>query len=788
MGSSKKMTVGYRYFFTMQMGLGRGPINELVEIRVGGKLAWYGSATESGSYAIEAPMLFGGDKSEGGIQGTFDLCMGEKTQGQNARVVALHGPLVSALRGVCTMVYDGMICAMNPYPKEWKMRVRRTTAGWDNEEPWYPERADIFFIDNVTVLDTPTVDPGFIGDPGDYTSEAWAAIYNAAILSMQEDAQLRRRIVRSMNPAHMLVEIATNREWGRGMPYEQIDLETYRVAADNLYCEGFGMCMRWNRQGGLDEVVAEIISTIGGFQYVSRTTGLLTLRLAREDYVVAELPVFTRTTGILSIESAETAGAEAGFNEVVVKYKSSLTGEAASVRYQNLGSIMSDGGVNSTTTEYMGIADRNIAVRVAARDVKSNTADLHRLKITLDRRGYPLEPGVPFVVSDAETGIGQMVMRSITITNEDFNTGTITLTCMTDVFGLPATVYVGPGEPPVDLPSSAPALPKDQRLIEVAYRNVYQNTDKANFDILTDDVAFVGSVAVQPNVSNPRYDLIYKADAEADYNPDDEVPGEWTDYGVLPTTIAPLDTIIDFVDFRMDGVTVGQMALIDDEEVEVVAVDTATGLITIARGCLDTVPTSHAIGTRVWFYETGETAATREFTMADVVDGKILSNSVTDRLSPGLAQELSITMVGRFGKPYPPGKVQLEGEDIFLVQSIAPGDTLTWARRNRITQADVVQDFHVADISPEAGQTVTINVYRVDTDALLETHTGVTGTSQVLSPGYTGAMRLEMFSVRDGLESHQKYEVFIGSDTPYMSLITGENMTTVSGIFLTEGA
>lgn len=787
MGGSKKVTVGYRYFFTMQMGLGRGPINELVEIRVGDKLAWFGSATSSGAYAIEAPDLFGGKKGEGGIQGTFDLCMGDKTQGQNARVVAMHGPLVSALRGVCTMVYDGMICAMNPYPKPWKMRVRRTTAGWDMDT-WYPERAAIYFVDNVTPLDTPTVQPSYLGDPDAMSPEAWAATYLAAISEIQQDTQLRRRIVCSMNPAHMLLEIATNREWGRGMPLEQIDLSTFKVAADNLYCEGFGLCLRWNRQSGLDDLVGEIINTIGAMQYVSRSTGLLTLRLLRQDYVVADLPVFTRTSGIMSIESAETSGPEAGFNEVVVKYKSSLNNEVAAVRYKNLGSIMSDGGVNSTTTEYLGIADRNIAVRVAARDVKANTSDLRRFKLTLDRRGYPLEPGIVFAISDEDLGIGLMVLRSITVTNEDFVNGTITLMCLTDVFGLPDTVYVGAGETPVDLPSSAPALPKDQRLIEVPYRTVYQNTDRANFDVMTTDVAFVGAVAVQPNYNNNSYDLIFKPHSEPEYLPDDEVSGTWSNYGVLPTTLWPTDTTIVFTDAVLDAVSVGIMGLIDDEEVQVASVDLVTKTVTIKRGCLDTVPIQHALGTRVWFYETGDTVATKEFTMAEQVDGKVLSVSVVDRLSPAMAQQLTITFKGRFGRPYPPGKVQLGGEDIFLVQSIAPGDTLTWARRNRVTQMDTVQDFQVADITPESGQTTTIKLYRVDTDALLVTYAGVTGTSQVLTPGYTGPIRLEMFSVRDGLESHQKYEVVIGTTDTYMTTITGVNLTTLSGVFMTTGA
>lgn len=786
MGGGKAQVLGYRYFFTIQMGLGRGPIDELCEIRVGDKLAWYGSVTESGSYGISAPKLFGGDKGEGGIEGTFDMCMGEPTQVANPRVIGLRGTIVSALRGVATMVYDGLVCSMNPYPKTWKMRVRRTLAGWDRE-PWYPERARIYFVDDYTSLDTPTVNIGYVGDPDSFSPSEWSTLVGGQIADMQAEAQARRRIVCSMNAIHMLIEIATNRSWGRGMPDDQIDWVAYKVAADTLYCEGFGMCFKWNRQSDLDSVVAEIISTIGAMQYVSRTTGLLTIRLLRDDYTVGLLPTFTRTSGLLSIESAESAGSDSGVNEVMVKYRNALTGEVAAVRYQNLGSIMADGGVNSTTTEYLGIADRSIAVRLAARDVRAATGDIRRLKVTMDRRGFPIEPGTPFVISDPETGIGQMVMRAVTVTNEDYIRGTITISCLTDVFGLPNTVYVGQGAPQGDQPSVAPALPKDQRLVEIPYRALYQSIDSANFDLLTTDASFAGAVAIQPNSVNTSFDLIVKAAADVDYT-DDQIPGGWSDYGVLPATIQPLDFLLVFVDCDLTSVAVGQMAMIDDEEVKVLGVDILTKSVTIARGCLDTVPAVHLAGTRVWFYETGETGASREFSIGDVINGKVLSNSTVDQLDPQLAQTLSLTTVGRFGKPYPPGLVTVDGEDIFAVQSIASGSVVTFARRNRITQADVVQDYSVADISPESGQTHTINLYRQDTGALLIAYTGISGTSQVVDPGYGGEVRLELFAVRGGLESHQKYEVRVGSDTPYMTTVTGDYMTTFDGRFLTLGA
>jgi hypothetical protein len=754
-GSAKKQTIGYRYYFTLQMGLGRGPINELMEIRVGDKMAWSGSVTESGRIQILAGALFGGDKGEGGIEGPLDICMGDATQGPNPLMTAMRGSMLSAFRGVTTFVFDGLICSLNPYPKPWKFRIRRTTKGWDRE-PWYPERANVLFYDTYTTVDEPTIQIGYIGNPDFYTEEAWKSLYEAQMVNMKSEIQFRRRVINAMNPAHILMEIATNKSWGRGMPDDQIDFDSFKIAADILYCEGFGLCYRWNRQSGLEDVIGEIINTIGGMQYVSRLTGKLTLRLIRDDYDVEGLPVFTRTSGILSIESSDQGGSDAGFNEVNVKYRSPLTGEVATVRYQNLGSVMSDGGINSTTTEYLGIPDRNLALRVAARDVRTNTGDISRLKLTFDRRGYPIEPGVPFVLSDPETGIERMVMRAITVESEDYVRGTITINCLTDIFGLPLTTYVGNEPAGEDEPSGTPHLPKAQRLVEATYRQVYQSLDRANFDTLTPDVAFVGAVAVEGTYQDQRFDLILKAEGEADFG--EAVGGDFSDWAKLPQDIDQEEFLLVFAEASMPNVATGSVALVDDEIIQVLSIDSTTNTVTFKRGCLDTVPDEHAKDTFVFFYDTGSAESEREFVAGETVTGKVLSETSSQTMDPSLAQTLTVDLVGRFNKPYPPACLLVDGESLLTSSTLGTGATLTWARRNRVTQMDTVVGHDEGDISPEVGQTTSIVITQADNNAPVADWTGLTGTSQTLTFDYVGDIRFQMFSVRDGEESFQRYD------------------------------
>ena len=42
---------------------------------------------------------------------------------------------------------------MNPYPKRAEFKGRRILQGWDNDTPWYPEKAEIPLLDgSVTLL------------------------------------------------------------------------------------------------------------------------------------------------------------------------------------------------------------------------------------------------------------------------------------------------------------------------------------------------------------------------------------------------------------------------------------------------------------------------------------------------------------------------------------------------------------------------------------------------------------------------------------------------------------
>ena len=144
-GSSKKVTVGYRYNMGLHMGLCHEP-DALLELRVGDRTAWAGLVNEATTIEINAPNLFGGDEREGGVRGTCDVMMGRRDQLPNDYLAGVQGTPQPAYRGFLGLVYRGLVATNNPYLKNWSARVRSILRGWHEETPWYPERATIGMV------------------------------------------------------------------------------------------------------------------------------------------------------------------------------------------------------------------------------------------------------------------------------------------------------------------------------------------------------------------------------------------------------------------------------------------------------------------------------------------------------------------------------------------------------------------------------------------------------------------------------------------------------------------
>lgn len=205
---------------------------------------------------------------------------------------------------------------------------------------------------------------------------------------------------------------------------------------------------------------------------------------------------------------------------------------------------------------------------------------------------------------------------------------------------------------------------------------------------------------------------------------------------------------------RLGDVATGTAALIDDEVLRVDAINYTTGVLTLARGCADTVPAAHAAGARIWFYDGFEGVDETVYSQGLSISTQLLTNTSQGQLDPLLAATDILALQGRQGRPYPPAAFTIAGQA--FPASVTGDIVVAWAHRNRLQQADQLIDTSLASIGPESGTTYSVQLKRTDNGGVLASQTGLTAATVTLTTTYVGQVALEVWSLRGGIQSLQR--------------------------------
>jgi hypothetical protein len=560
----------------------------------------------------------------------------------------------------------------------------------------------------------------------------------------------------AMNPAHIVYECLTNPEWGLGYPAGKIDAASFAEAADTFHAEGLGLCMQWSRQDAIQGFVQAVVDHAGAVCGEDPRTGLFKLKAIRADYDVEDLRVFSAAEGnIISLDGFERATLTETINELTVSYTDAMTGKEGSVTVQQLANIQAQGAVVPQSRAYPGLPTMDLAVRTALRDLRAAASALARVRLTVTRDAYDLQPGDVIAFSWPELSIELMALRIGKVDYGSLTNGQIKLECVEDVFGLPAASYINPQPIGWVEPSRTPQASPAGEAFEVPYRELLGTLGAAETAALAADAGFVAVVAARPGGNSINYELRTRVSPTAYAQASD---GDWCPTGVLSAYIGPLDTSLVLsgaVD--LESIEVGSAVLVGDEICRVDSVDVLTSTLGVGRGCADTVPQAWPSGTRIWAFDLFGTAAPTEYADGETVDTKVLTRTTEGLLEENLAPVRSVSMASRAARPYPPGLLRIT--DDLVTGAAYPTDAagellVSWAHRDRVLQQDTLIDENDASIGPEAGTTYTVRFY-LD-DVLEDTQTGITGTS---ATPYTfagaGLARVEVEAVRDGLVSWQ---------------------------------
>lgn len=740
MGGKSGQTIGYHYLFDVLFGLGRGPWNTLRAIKVGDKMAWEGPLCDGDVQAITKADLFGGEKKEGGIQGPFRVLWGDKDQvlpGAGSAYCGSTGPmagsrtlpdvkaaiggLVSEMRGTTMLWFSGLVTSLNPYPKEWQFRGQRYSAGWYNDECWYPFKSVVFM-------------------GGGH--------------------------IRAMNPAHIVFQCFTDPQWGRGYAWSDLDQNSFTYAANTFCSENFGLCLVWQRDDqNVDEFIDMVCDYAGMVYYTDPETGKITLRVIRADYVAADLPLFTPQTGLLEIVEDDSTSSDEAYNEIVGTGRDPITNEDFMVRVHNLAARISQGAPNAQKKDYKGIPTKDMLARVLMRDLRITAVGLKKYKVILDRRGWQLRPGMPFRISDSRRNLGNIVLRAGQIEDKSFKDGRITVSAMQDVYGLPATAFVGSVDSSWTPPSAEAAPPAAEHLFEANHRDLARRLDSSVLAAMTDTDSIAAVVALAPDPAMYEFNLDTRAAGETSYQ---VTGGSFTGAATLVANIGILDTSFVVSGEKDFGTSnVGEALMVNEEQMSLEAYDAPTHTVTVKRGCGDTIPQTHSAGDRLWTVDEEIASDQRKYASGETVEALVLTRTASDLLDIAEATTMTLDVVARQARPYPPAKVTVDGiEALTLPSHEHAAPVINWVHRDRILQADQLVDYLAASIGPEPGTTYTIRVYDAHGaigDPPIRTVTALASgpwtydATMQAADGNPTAVFIELESSRDGLASYQRY-------------------------------
>ncbi|MHC1664768.1 hypothetical protein ACODUI_06435 [Stenotrophomonas geniculata] len=698
-----------------------GPVDSLREIRVGDRKVWDGSAqtvwtklfgvnlprtvpatgpiTTSRSITILAPEVFGGDKGEGGIVGTLEVRMGEPAQMPSTYLQSLVPGPWPAARGLFTTVFNGQVSAMNPYIKNWTKKVSRWRQGW-KKGLW---QGDLVQIDE------------------------------------------------GMNPAHIIYQVRTE---GMGHPIDVINEASFRKAAQTLKDEGFGLCLKWSRSVPAGEFMDMVCDHIGGMRIEDPVTGLTELVLVRPDYDPATLEEIGPGQ-IMELLEWQQPLLDNSVNEITVVYRDIATNKDAAVTYQNLASVQAQGRVVNSRKNYPGLWNAALAGRVAAREVAAVSGLPCRVKIRVRQDAGPFKRGQVRALSWPRRGVVRMPVRILDIDSGTQTETSVVLTVAQDVSGMASASYIQPSDSAWVEPDTKPKPVTVQRLQEASYRDLATTLGASELAAVSPDVGYLTSIGVRPTSVAFGYTLQTRlgsaAFAEAG-------AADFAPTGLLITAMTATTTAIALsAGVSLDMIEVGTEALIDDELVRVVSIDPVAATLTVARGCVDTVPMPHAVGTRVWFTDEYVGFDGREYLANESPQAKLITRTSQGELNPDLATTIGLTLQRRQIRPYPPGRLRVQGE-AYPPELWTFGTELTvqWAHRDRILQADQLVDTTQGNIGPEPGTTYTVRWYLAG--ALVRTQAAISGTTDTYTPpaGSGGKqIRVEVEAIRDGYRSWQ---------------------------------
>lgn len=576
-----------------------------------------------------------------------------------------------------------------------------------------------------------------------------------------------------MNPAHIIRECLTNTVWGIGVSEVSIDDVSFKKAADRLYIEEMGMSIKWTDSTSINEFVDNIKEHINAQLYLDRVTNTWKLYLVRDDYDAADL-ISLDESNIRNLDFERRTLAEC-VNSVTVTYWDRERGKDSTVTVQDIARIAQQGGVISQSIDYKGFTNSDLASRVALRDLKTLSSTLASVSFDVDESfSENWHEGMPFKLSDASYGLSEAVMRIRTIKRGDGINNTVYVEAIEDSFSSPMQSVVEYVAPIASVNNDA------KNAIAIAFEIPYvELVEQYGQDVIDaklgsdQSVGYVGMAAIRPN--NQHINASLYVDSGAGY--DEHSNLDFCPNAVLKTSIGYLDTSFELDDVsEFELLQSNSRIQINNEIMAFLNFDAVTNIITVKRGCADTVVQQHSAGAVVYGWDNYSGIDDTEYLAGENVSLKALTLTGSDALDLSEATEHRVNLQSRAIRPYPPAQVKINGQYFPSAQLSAV--SISWVHRNRVQQTGgELLGFEDGGVTPEVETTYRVELFY---PAMVSFYlkTGIEGTSfnipQNVLPFDYDYIFVAVSSERDGFVSYQSHLIQIN-----LFRKTGDNIVFV---------
>lgn len=683
------------YFLVVEFGICHGEVDALTEVKIDDRSVWSGEITEASTLTVFKPTLFGGAEKEGGVAGCIDFAPGGWNDPRNS----WRGP------------YMG----------------RQT-----QETPQYRGTCSAF----MRGIDRADVGPF-------YWTTNLANIKPAAFRvrrSPKPPAPFptnRRMVSESLaNPAAVILEVLTSDEFGMWAPIANIDVNSFIDCANTLHDEAFGIALNWTKQEQIEDFVNLVLNHVAGTVFVSPLTGLVTMRLTRGGYDADSLPIFGPDDCNLLTYKRRSWGETV--NEVIAKWRNPVNEKDETVSVQDGANIAMQGSLVSTTIDVPGVRDPNLALRVAQRELQTQSTPLANIRIEVDRKAFGLDPNQVFRFTWPRYGIGNMVFR---VTRVDLGTlmnNTVTVDAIEDVFGMPQTsMFEDPGTEWVD-GNEEPRPALHDTAFTLPYYFLANALGEAEIEAYEYPSALVGALATQDGADTFSYDLYTeRLNNQGETVKTSIASPDLAGYGELGgALVQEVRSTVPFVNLLGSNkrgkpgafVWIGKGTGTSDEG-ELCLIESRSGSeYTILRGILDTVPQNWPANTDIWLFDDVSLAVD----LTERVEGERAYYWACPKTSLGI---LDVEDADRFfddvnSRPYEayrPGNVRVNNQ-LFPTELTETDLTITWAHRDKALETTVVQPFDAGNVGAP-NVTYTVQIRNADNGNLIKEFTGITDTS-----------------------------------------------------------